>query len=67
MFNKANVFIFYLFFNLHLMLNVFSLNEFFDKNDVDINKFLWFFFASIKKNFNFSNRTISQLFSNSST
>ena len=56
MFNKTNVLNFSLFFNSHPMLNVFSLNKFFDRDDADINRnrFLSFFFTSMKKSFNFT-------------
>ena len=48
MFNKAIILVLFLFFNLQLMSNVFSLNKVLVKNNVDTNKFSSFSFASMK-------------------
>ena len=50
MINKLKKFIFYFIFNLQLMLNVFLSNEIFNKNHIDISKFLSFFSRLWKKN-----------------
>ena len=52
-FNKAIVLLHFLIFNLHLMSKAFSLNHFFDKNNIDTNRLSSFFFAFMKKSFNF--------------
>ena len=63
MFNKAVVLNSSLFSKIQRISNARSLNKFFDKNDVDTKRISSFFFASMKKSFNFSNRIISQFFS----
>ena len=62
-FNKAVVLNSFLFFRVQRVSNARSLNKSFDRNDADTKRISSFFFAFMKKSFNFSNRIISQFLS----
>ena len=63
MFNKTIVLNSSLFFKIQRVSNVRSLNKSSDRNDADTKRISSSFFAFMKKNFNFSNRIISQFLS----